>query len=145
MHRRSFRALCVRYIKFLLTSAVGTAADFLVLWVCSDMLFKGSYFEEFILSPFLGFECSVLANFFVAYGYVWRERVSQRSWRSFGRHFFGYNLSCTGSFGVKLLLILLVEWLFHLDVLLCNLIALCFSGLLNFFLQDRLVFGNKNK
>lgn len=143
MNKQTFWALCVRYIKFAASTLAGTAVDMLVLWLCAHYLLDGSYWREYILSPFLSFECAVLTNFTIAYFAVWRDRVSQFSGRSFLRHYGGYNLSCTGAFLFKMVILLLLERVFHWDVLICNIVALCFSGLLNFFLNERVVFAKK--
>ena len=143
MNKSSLLHLGIRYIKFAVSTLAGTAVDMLVLWLCAHYLLDGSYWREYILSPFISFECAVLTNFTIAYFAVWRDRVSHFSFRSFLRHYGGYNLSCTGSFLVKLLILLLLERVFHWDVLICNIVALCFSGLLNFFLNERVVFSKK--
>ena len=143
MNKQTFWALCVRYIKFAASTLAGTAVDMLVLWLCAHYLLDGSYWREYILSPFLSFECAVFTNFTIAYFAVWRDRVSNYSMRSFLRHYGGYNLSCTGSFLFKMVILLLLERVFHWDVLICNIVALCFSGLLNFFLNERVVFSKK--
>ena len=40
-------------------------------------------------------------------------------------------------------ILLLIEKIFHWDVLICNLLALCVSGLLNFALNEWVVFGKR--
>ena len=40
-------------------------------------------------------------------------------------------------------LLQLVLWITGLDVVWCNLIALCFSGLFNFTMSDRVIFRKK--
>ena len=136
----------IRYLRFALSTLAGTAVDMLVLWLCSDYLFKGHYWGEYLLSPFLSFECAVLTNFVIAYFSVWKDRISARTVRSFLRHYAGYNLSCTGTFLIKMGVLLLIErfsggW----DVLICNLLALCVSGIVNFVLNEYVVFRNKKQ
>ena len=143
MNKRQFIYIVFRYAKFAASTLAGTAVDMLVLWLCAHYLLDGSYWREYILSPFLSFECAVLTNFVIAYFGVWRDRISARSWKSFFRHYGGYNLSCTGTFLFKMALLLLFEQLFHWDVLWCNIVALCFSGLLNFFINEKIVFRPK--
>ena len=133
-----------RFLRFSLSTLAGTAVDMLVLWLCSDYLFKGHYWGEYLLSPFLSFECAVLTNFVIAYYSVWKDRISVHNGRSFLRHYAGYNLSCTGTFLVKMGILLLIErfsggW----DVLICNLLALCGSGLVNFVMNEHVVFRKK--
>ena len=62
---------------------------------------------------------------------------------SFLRHFAGYGISSLGGFLVKMGLLLLIEKIFHWDVLICNLLALCFSGLVNFAMNEWVVFGKR--
>ena len=128
---------------FFTISLIGTVVDTAVLWLCSHLLFSGSYFGRNILSPALSFECAVLVNFCNSYFFVWKERISQHGVRSFFRHYGAYNLSCTGTFLFKMGLLQLLVLLSGLDVVWCNLIALCFSGLLNFLMSDKVVFRKK--
>lgn len=144
MSRSKLREIIIRYLKFAVSTLAGTAADMLVLWLCSHYLLKGHYWGEYLLSPFISFECAVLVNFSIAYFSVWRDRISAHTFRSFLRHYAGYNLSCTGSFLLKMGVLLLIErfsggW----DVLICNILALCFSGILNFALNETVVFREK--
>lgn len=144
MNSNKLKTTLIRYLRFVASTLAGTAVDMLVLWLCSDYLFKGYYWGEYLLSPFLSFECALLVNFAIAYFSVWKDRISARTIRSFFRHYAGYNLSCTGTFLLKMGILLLIErfsggW----DVLICNILALCVSGILNFVLNDRLVFRSK--
>ena len=143
MSKQSILALCIRYIKFAASTLAGTAVDMFVLWLCSDVILPKTYWAEYLLAPFLSFECAVLTNFTIAYFFVWKDRISHVSQRSYWRHFGGYNLSCVSAFLLKMAILLLWERAFHWDVLLCNIVALCFSGLLNFFLNEQVVFSKK--
>lgn len=141
MTRRKVKETSVRYIRFALSTIAGTAVDMLVLWLCSHYLLAGHYLGEYLLSPFISFECAVLTNFVIAYYSVWKDRVSTHTLRSFIRHYAGYNLSCTGTFLVKMGALLLIErfsggW----DVLICNILALCVSGVMNFVINECIIF-----
>lgn len=144
MHQPITKTL-LRFLKFNLSTLVGTGVDMLVLWTMSDYVFHGNYWGEYLLSPFISFECAVLTNFTIAYFIVWKDRISRRSWHSYFRHYLAYNLSCTGVFFIKMGFLLVIERLSDWDVLLCNLIALCFSGLFNFVMNEYVVFGSKHK
>ena len=144
MSKSKIKELVNRYLRFAASTLAGTAVDMCVLWLCSDYLFKGYYWGEYLLSPFISFECAVLVNFALAYFAVWKDRISARNLRSFFRHYAGYNLSCTGTFLFKMVVLLFIErssggW----DVLICNILALCVSGILNFALNEMLVFKRK--
>ena len=132
-----------RFIGYVSVSLIGTAVDTAVLWVCSHLLFSGSYFGRNILSPTISFECAVFVNFCSCYFFVWKDRISQRGTRSFFRHYAGYNASCTGAFLLKMGLLQLVLWITGLDVVWCNLIALCFSGAFNFVMSEFVIFNKK--
>ncbi len=145
MNTARLKQQLVRYLHFALSTLAGTAVDMLVLWLCSDYLFKGHYWGEYLISPFISFECAVLTNFVIAYFSVWKDRISARTVRSFFRHYAGYNLSCMGTFLLKMGVLLLIERLSGgWDVLICNILALCVSGIVNFVLNEHVVFRKKN-
>ena len=124
---------------FSASTLVGTTVDTVVLWVCAHLWLHG-YAGERILAPSISFVCATLANFTVAYFFVWRDRITRRSWTSYWRHYLGYFGSCIGGFIIKMLFLQLFSVLLRWDVVWCNLLALCFSGLFNFFMNDRYVF-----
>ena len=133
----------LRLGKFSMSTLAGTAVDMLVLWVFKQFVFKGWYYGEYMISPVISFFFAVLTNFTLAYFIVWKDRVSQRSVKSFLRHFAGYGASSLGGFLVKMGLLLLIEKIFHWDVLICNLLALCVSGFVNFAMNEWVVFGKR--
>jgi putative flippase GtrA len=135
--------LAKRFAEFSASSLLGTAVDTAILWVFSKWVFH-TYAGQFLISPAISFECAVLTNFIVAYFLIWKDRISARTRRSFLRHFAGYNISCLGAFIVKMIFLLLIQRLFKLNVIWCNLLALCVSGGLNFILNEKVVFRRKN-
>jgi len=146
MNKGSWLRMLVKLIKFSSSSLLGTGVDTLVLWLCSDYVFSGNYVGVNIVSPAISFEVAVLVNFTIAYFFIWNDRLSIQNFRSFVRHFLGYNLSCTGVFVLKMGFLLLIQHLFKWDVILCNLLALCLSGFFNFLMNERVVFRrNKSK
>lgn len=131
----------IRYMKFLGTSLIGTAVDMLVLWLLSDMVFREGYMFEYILSPVLSFQCAVLVNYTVFYFYVWKDRVAtSRSVRFFLRRYLTYNLSCSSVFLLRFCAMLLIERFTGFDVVVCSLLAMCVSGVINFILTNNVVF-----
>ncbi len=134
--------LAKRFAEYSASSLLGTAVDTAVLWVFSKWVFS-TYTGQYIVSPLISFQCAVLTNFTVAYFLIWKDRVSARTTRSFFRHLGGYDLSCAGAFLVKMLFLLLIQKIFKWNVVWCNLLALCFSGGLNFFLSERVVFRRR--
>lgn len=122
----------------------GTVVDFVVLWVFSRFVFRGWYAGEYVISNLISFECAVLANFACAYFFVWKDRISEHSLRSFSRHYLGYNLSSTGGYLIQQGAILLFQVIFQWDVLLCKIPALAISGGLNFIMNEWIVFRKKD-
>lgn len=134
----------VRYVKFLGTSMIGTVVDMLVLWLFSDFVFNNGYGGEYLLSPVISFQCAVFVNYSIFYLYVWKDRVaSRKSGGFFFRKYLAYNLSCSGIFLLRFGAILLVERFTGWDVVLCSLMAMCVSGIVNFLLTNNVVFRKK--
>lgn len=137
-----FKSLILRFPKFLAGNLVGTIVDTVVLWVFSHLVFNG-YVGEVIISPIISFECAVFVDFLCSYYYIWGDRVNKRGKRSFFTHYAGYNASRTGSFLIKLLALMLIQYLTQWDVVVCNLLALCVSGGINFMMDEFVIFRKK--
>ena len=136
----------VRYAKFAGTSVVGSIVDTLVLWLLSDLIFTRGYWGEYIISPLISFQCAVAVNYMISYFYVWKDRTRKRSdasVRRFFRLYGAYNLSSSVVFLFRLGVLLLIERFFGWDVVICNLVAMCFSGIINFAINNRLIFKKK--
>ena len=132
-----------RYLRFFVLSLAGTLVDIGVLWLCSTFIFH-TYVGTYVVSPIISFECGVVTDFVFYYHFVWHERIVERSPRTFGRHLLKFNLSVASTFLLKMGLLILIERLsggWH--VVVCNIIALVFSGLMNFLLSEVLVFPHK--
>ena len=128
------------------TSVAGTIVDTAVLWLLSDLVFTEGYWGEYIISPTISFQCAVAVNFTIAYFYVWRDRTLTRADRSkkrFFRLFLTYDLSCSATFILRLGVMLLIENFTGWDVVVCNLLAMCFSGILNFTIENVVIFKKK--
>ena len=124
--------LLIRYAKFAGTSAVGSVVDTLVLWLLSDLVFTKGYWGEYIISPFISFQCAVAVNFTISYFYVWKDRTRKRpdaSVRRFFKLFGAYDISVSVVFLFRLGVLLLIERFTGWDVVICNLTAMCFSGI----------------
>ena len=138
--------LLIRYAKFAGTSAVGSVVDTLVLWLLSDLVFTKGYWGEYIISPFISFQCAVAVNFTISYFYVWKDRTRKRpdaSVRRFFKLFGAYDISASVVFLFRLGVLLLIERFTGWDVVICNLIAMCFSGIINFTINNLLIFKKK--
>lgn len=136
----------VRYAKFAGTSAVGSIVDTLVLWLLSDLVFSRGYWGEYIISPLISFQCAVAVNYTISYFYVWKDRTRKRpdaSARRFFKLYGAYNLSNSAVFLFRLGILLLIERFTGWDVVICNLVAMCFSGIINFVINNLVIFKKK--
>ena len=136
----------IRYAKFAGTSLIGSMVDTLVLWLMSDLVFTRGYWGEYILSPMISFQCAVAVNYTISYFYVWKDRTRKRpdaSVRRFFRLYAAYNLSNSMVFLFRLGVLLLIERFSGWDVVFCNLTAMCFSGIINFTINNLLIFKKK--
>ena len=133
----------IRYAKFAGTSAFGSVVDTLVLWLLSDLVFSKGYWGEYIISPLISFQCAVAVNYTISYFYVWKDRTRKRSdasVRRFFRLYGAYNLSSSVVFLFRLGVLLLIERFFGWDVVICNLVAMCFTGIINFAINNLVIF-----
>lgn len=139
------RRVLIRYLKFMGTSVVGTIVDTLVLWILSDFIFTKGYWGEYVISPVISFQCALTANFLISYFYVWKDRtvVSGASTKRFFKLFFAYNLSGSAVFLLRLGALLIIEKFTGWDVVICNLLAMCVSGVLNFAINNIVIFKKK--
>lgn len=136
----------IRYAKFAGTSVVGSIVDTLVLWLLSNLIFTRGYWGEYIISPLISFQCAVAVNYMISYFYVWKDRTRKRSdasVRRFFRLYGAYNLSSSVVFLFRLGILLLIERFFGWDVVICNLVAMCFSGIINFAINNLVIFKKK--
>ena len=150
--RKKISELILRFAIFSVTSGAGTLVELAVHWWLSACFFTDSYLWRFWIAPVIGFELAVITNYLIAYFFVWRERISQRSVRSFFRHYAGYNATATGVFFIKLLVMQGFHLLFvalgwfqtkTYEPVLCNFLALMISGCFSFVLNEFVVFRKK--
>ena len=134
------------YAKHAGTGLIGSVVDTLVLWLMSDLVFTRGYWGEYIISPMISFQCAVAVNYTISYFYVWKDRTRKRSdasVRRFFRLYAAYNLSNSMVFLFRLGVLLLIERFSGWDVVLCNLTAMCLSGIINFTINNLLIFKKK--
>ena len=134
--------LIKRLPKFIGVNIIGTVVDTAVLWVFSNYILTG-YIGEYIISPVISFECAVLSNYIFSYFGIWKDRAKRHNAKDFAQKYLMYNLSSSAVFLFKMGLLLLLELAFKWDVVICNLAALCVSGLINFVLGEWVIFREK--
>ena len=135
--------ILLRFLKFSGTGVIGTIVDTLVLLLLSDLVFSNGYWGEYIISPIISFQCAIAVNFTISYFYVWKDRTRESgrgTVKRFFRLYLKYNLSGSAVFLTRLGILLLIEKFTGWDVVICNLLAMCFSGLLNFTINNMLIF-----
>ena len=130
-----------RFIKFTIRGMVGTVVDTAVLWFLTTYAFH-TYFAKYILAPSISFEVGILVGYVIIYFWIWNHRVLN-NFKDFFRRIPKYNIAVLFSFAVKLALLNVIKQVFHFDVIICNLIALFFSGFINFFANEKIVFKEK--
>lgn len=132
-----------RISRFILSNSLGTLVDTGVLWLLSHFVFRG-YAGQYLISPFISFECAVLSNYLCSWHFIWRDRVRQYIKPRFWHRYIYYNLSATGTFLVKMGFLLLLERIFGWHVVVCNLAALCISGMMNFVMGECVIFKKQS-
>lgn len=128
--------------KFVLAEGLGTVVDTAVLWILSHFVFQ-KYAGEYLIAPFISFECAVFTNYCTAFFYVWGDRIKSKTFKNFLRKYVLYNLSASAVFLIKMVFLLMFELLFGWSVVICNLAALCISGLINFSIGEWVIFKRK--
>jgi putative flippase GtrA len=128
-----------RLFRYLTASILGTAADLFFLWLYT--LFVESYSATYIIGPVFSFQIAMLINFTASCLWIWPDRIPKGQKHHFWKRFLSYDIAAMMILGVKMILIILLERLTGWGVLLCNLIALTVTGVLNFFIRERLIFS----
>ena len=134
----------LRYLKFMLSTLAGTAVDCAVMWLLAEKLFTENEMAQLFIAPSVSFECAVFTNYVMAYFFVWKDRVKDRSLRNFFLRFFPYNVSCIAAFLIKMIPFVLIRHFAGLNVVVCNLLALVVSGLFNFIMNEWVIFRKKS-
>lgn len=134
----------LRYLKFMLSTLAGTAVDCAVMWLIAERLFKENEMAQLFIAPSVSFECAVFTNYVLAYFFVWKDRVNDRTLRNFLLRFFPYNVSCIAAFLIKMIPFVLIRHFAGLNVVVCNLLALVVSGLFNFIMNEWVIFRKKS-
>lgn len=129
----------LRFIKFALSSLVGGTVDMVLVWLLTSYVFDG-YLGDVIITPIVSFESSVIVGFTFCWCFVWNDRVSRKGSKSFLKHLAAYNASNIGIFGLRMMLVVLIESIFSCNLVIINLISRILAGLLNFVISDKVIF-----
>ncbi len=138
------KAALRRFIGFSLCNLPGTAVELLIVWLLSQYLFS-TYAGQYIVAPVVAFECAVVTNFTLFSRLVWRDRISGMRTRARLLRLLAYNLSASGIYLVRIGVIQVMGILWHPPVVLCDLASMLFSGLVNYTINDRVIFAGRRK
>ena len=101
-NRTNAKEFFINLLKFALTSTAGTTVDLGLHWILSKFVFDGNYWGTFWVAPTISFEMSTIVNYFIAFFFIWKDRITERTPRSFFHHLLGYNAACIGAYLIKL-------------------------------------------
>lgn len=136
--------MVARYLKFMVSTLGGTAVDCMVMWLLAEVLFRGNNAVALLVAPTVSFECAVITNYTLAYFFVWKDRVGEHTHRGFFSRFLPYNVSCIAAFLIKMVPFVIIRHFAGLNVVVCNLLALIFSGLFNFVMNEWVIFRKRS-
>ena len=143
MKSRKLKLHLRRLVIFMLCSTSGTIVELVVVWLCSTFLFH-NYVGQYVVSPIIAFECAVVVDFVFYSRILWRKRSKGIGFRSYLVRLLKFNLSALGVYLLRLALIQAMGLAWHLHVVWCEMISMCFSGTLNYIISENLIF-KKNK
>lgn len=120
-----------KLIRYAFSTLGGIAAETVLLWVLAHYVWRDWELGISIIAPTLSFELCLLVNYCTAKYFVWRDRKSSL-WR--------FHLSNISVFIVKMAFLVALRYFSGVDIVLCNIVAMGIAGLINFVLNDRIVF-----
>jgi len=131
-----------RFVVFSVSNVPGSLTILLLTWFFSDLVFS-SYLGRYVLSTAIAFEISLFVDFLMFYNVVWRDRIEHRSMADFFRRFAVYNVSSIGVYLLRLAFVQLCAVVLSLSPVTCTLVSMLFSGIINFIVNERLLFAHQ--
>lgn len=120
-----------KLVRYAFSTIGGITAETLLLWALAHYVWRDWEVGISIIAPTLSFELCLLVNYCTAKYFVWRDRRSSL-WR--------FHISNISVFIVKMMLLVALRYFSGVDIVLCNIAAMGVAGLINFVLNDRIVF-----
>lgn len=120
-----------KLVRYAFSTIGGISAETLLLWVLAHYVWRDWEVGISIIAPTLSFELCLLVNYCTAKYLVWRDRKSSL-WR--------FHISNISVFIVKMMFLVALRYFSGVDIVLCNIAAMGVAGLINFVLNDRIVF-----
>lgn len=125
-----------KLMRYFISTMGGITAETILLWVLSDYVWPDWELGISIIAPTLGFELCLLVNYSMVRYFVWRERQPSL-WR--------FHVSNGSVYVVKMTLLLIIRYIAGFDIVWCNFLAMGMAGLINFILNDRVVFRKREE
>lgn len=133
-----------KLVKYLISSMGGIVAETILIWILAQWVWPKWTFGVSVVAPTLGFELCLLVNYSAVRYFVWRDRKPSL-WR--------FHISNASVYCVKMLFLLPIYYLVDFTIVIanivvnsivvCNIIAMALAGMLNFVLNDKVVFRTK--
>ena len=140
------RTFFINQGKYACATSFGALVEMAVLWFLAHVAFKSAHFYgKDSLSILIASEIAILVNFTTAYFFVWKDRITRRSPRSYFRHYLAFALTANILLVLKVALALLFKDIFRWDVVICDFIALLISGTVNFVLNEMVIFKDRKQ
>jgi putative flippase GtrA len=133
--------MLINFVKFIIRGIAGAIVDTFVLWILTTLFFH-SYFTKYILSPIISYELGIAVTYIICYFWIWNHRVHNDK-SDFLKLFLGYNFALLISLIVKIGLLTVINEIFHFHIVICNVLALCFSGIVSFFASEKFIFKKR--
>lgn len=120
-----------KLLRYCLSTMGGILAETILLWFLATKVWADWELGKTVVAPTLGFELCLLVNYGMVRYFVWRDRKPSL-WR--------FHVSNVSVYFVKMLFLIPVHYISGVNIVICNFIAMALAGLLNFVLNDKVVF-----
>ena len=135
--------MMLNFIKFVIRGVVGAIIDTSVLWILTTYFFN-SYFTKYVLSPAISSEVGIVLTYIICYFWIWKQNVNNNK-SDFLKRFLLYNLALLISIFLKIGFLDLINKLFNFHIIVCDILALCASGIFSFFASEKFIFVKRGK
>lgn len=125
-----------RFVRYFVSTMGGIVAELILIWVLAHLVWPRWEFGVSVIAPTLGFELCLLVNYSAVRYFVWRDRHSSL-WR--------FHVSNASVYVVKMTFLLAIRYFAGVEIVLCTLLATTMAGIINFVLNDRVVFRRDKK
>lgn len=125
-----------RLVRYFVSTMGGIVAELILIWVLAHVVWPNWEIGVNIVAPTLGFELCLLVNYSAVRYFVWRDRYSSL-WR--------FHVSNASVYVVKMIILLAIRYFAGVEIVLCTILATAMAGIINFVLNDRVVFRRVKK